>query len=499
MPLAEPVYDKDLHPDLAPWAEDGAFDAVRAAHLLNRAGFGGLPAEVEAIQSLGVARAVDALLDFPDAPAGEQSRTDVPDAAVIADVPKSDLARRQRTIEVQQQAREQQRMNAEAAEADTAAQLERQRWNRASREHMNACGRWWLDRMGHGPYPLQEKLVLFWHGHFTSSFRDDREGSWRMWGQNELLRTFAAGDFGQFVRRVSRDPAMLKYLNNDANINLSPNENYARELMELFTLGIGERSGANYTEDDIKQAARAFTGWTHDGEQFTFRQRLHDDRPKRIFGQEGRYGGDEVVDLLLRHRATGPHIAGKLYTFFVGDRPPADVEASLGRVLVNSNYELRPLLRTILRSNAFFDAERIGAKIKSPIQLAVGTARLLGVDLSKFRRINGELEKMGQVPFAPPNVKGWPGQFDGRRWINTATLLTRYNFCVRVADAAKVEIDTSAAGSEFVEEWLGRLIPRPVDPAKKRQLVAKIGSRPSKSGFLDALRLIVSLPEFQLC
>ena len=486
-----PVYDPDLHPSLRAWAptQDRPFDAVLAGHLMNRAAFGGLPAEVEALAGMGVAGAVDALLDFPDAPASELSRGDVPDDTMLEGVPMSDAQRRQAMLELDRAQGPE--------EARTARQLQQQRWRAASQNHMRECGRWWLARMADGPYPLQEKLTLFWHGHFTSSYRDDREGSWRLWNQNELLRTHAAGDFRTFVRQVSRDPAMLKYLNNDQNVNVAPNENYARELMELFTLGVSTPETPNYSEDDIKQAARAFTGWTHDGLDFTFRQRLHDEGEKRIFGQIGSFGGDDVVELLMRHPATGPYVGGKLYEFFVGATPAADVRASLGRILTNANYELRPLIRTILRSEAFFAPERVGGKIKSPVQLVAGTCRLLGVAVPPQRETMNELEKMAQVPFAPPNVKGWPGQYDGRRWINTATLLARYNFCVEVA--AEADVPAAASAGEFVEAWLSRLIPRPVPLSKKRRLAAVAGSRPTASSLADTLKMIVSMPEYQLC
>lgn len=493
MTQAQVIYDRDLHDELQPWEPSSGetFDAVRAGHLLNRAGFGGLPKEIAAVQELGVARAVDVLLDFPDAPAAEQAREGGPDNSMLADVPRSDAERRQAMIDIQQGRSEE--------EAQTERQLQRQRWRSASQNHMRECGRWWLDRMASGPYPLQEQLVLFWHGHFTSSFRDDREGSWRLWGQNELLRTYAAGNFRTFVRQVSRDPAMLSYLNNDQNVNISPNENYARELMELFTLGVSTPEHPNYTEDDIKQAARAFTGWTHDGLIFTFRQRLHDEGEKRIFGQIGKFGGDDVVDLLMQHPATGPFIGGKLFEFFVGIEPSPEVKASLGRVLVNANYELRPLLRTILRSRAFFNADRIGGKIKSPIQLVAGTCRLLGIPVPDQRRVQNELEKMGQIPFAPPNVKGWPGQFDGRRWINTATLLARYNFGVEMARQAEIAPPASASSGDVVNEWLSVLIPRPIDGMKRRRLASVVGDRPSTANVTEAVQLMLSMPEYQLC
>ncbi len=483
--MAEPTYDRELHPSLAPWepTPDEPFDRFRAGHLMNRAAFGGTPDELDALVEIGPDRAADILLDFPDASAVEMNANDVPDESSLTDVPRNDIERRQAMTEARQQA------GGNDQDTRTAMQLLRQAWTRASRQHIAECQQWWIRRMADGPYPLQEKLTLFWAGHFTSSFRDDRDGSWRLWNQNELLRRHAAGNFIELVRRVSRDPAMLKYLNNDRNNKNSPNENYARELMELFTLGVG-----NYSERDIKEVARAFTGWGHDGVEFRFRPDFHDDGEKSVFGVTGNMGGDEVIALLAQHPACGPYVSGRLYHYFVGEAPDEAVVASLARVLVNANFELRPLLRTILRSRAFYDSANIGNRIKSPVQLLAGTHRLLAVQVPGATQINRQLEKLGQVPFAPPNVKGWPGQFDGRRWINTATLLARYNFASEVA----ADADPQGKGSPdaSVDYWLDRLIPRAVDATKRRRLVATV-SQPG--GLRSAVKLMVSMPEYQLC
>ena len=213
-----------LHPSLRPWkpSKDDPFNAVKAAHLLNRAGFGGTQEEIEKVVKMGPLDAVDWLFDFPDAPAEEQSRSDVPNLGSIEGYPSN-------FREIQQKMRgmtPEERMEY------------RQMLMRANREAIVATASWWMKRMATGPSPLQEKLTLFWHGHFTSSAKDERQAS-LMWNQNELLRKNAAGNFRQFVREVSRDPAMLDYLNNSQNRKAHPNENYARELMELFTLGIG--------------------------------------------------------------------------------------------------------------------------------------------------------------------------------------------------------------------------------------------------------------------
>ena len=473
-----------LHAQLTPWQpSDGEpFDAVRAGHLLNRAGFGGTQAETAALVRLGVDRAVDALLDFPDAPATEQQQDDGPDWTALADVPTTEKARRQAYEALR------------GEENETERQLLQQQWQRANAEFMASATRWWINRMAYGPYPLQERLTLFWHGHFTSSYRDDRQGSWRIFNQNETLRRHAAANFRDVVRAISRDPAMIKYLNNDQNRKQKPNENYARELMELFTLGVG-----NYSEDDVKQVARAFTGWDEDGESFEFKANQHDDEAKTIFGRRGNFGGDEVVDLLMLHPATAPFIAGKLFHFFTGLPPEGKLAANLGDVLRDANYELRPLLRTILRSGAFWDRDRVGGRIKSPVHLLAGTARLLGRDVPNVPETRRQLEKMGQSVFEPPNVKGWPAQYDSRKWINTATILARYNFGVKFAGGGDLDLPQQAEPAAFVDDWLDRLIGRPVAPERRQALIDAARDGRDRDGLKTVVTLIVSMPEYQLC
>lgn len=473
-----------IHPALSPWEPSAAerWDAVRASHLLNRAGFGGTPQEVATFVEIGVERAVDALLDFPDAPASEQSPGEGPDWSILADIPLRDRDRREEQLQVR------------GPENEEARQALNQKWQRASSGFLSDATRWWLTRMAYGPYPLQERLVLFWHGHFTSSFRDDRQGGWRLWNQNELLRRHAAGNFREMVYAISRDPAMLRYLNNDRNVKARPNENYARELMELFTLGIG-----NYTEDDIKQVARSFTGWTHDGLDFVFAQRQHDSEPKTVFGRTGNFNGEDIIDLLMAHPACGNHVGGKLYDYFVGSDPDPRLHAALGDLLRENGYELRPVLRIILRSKAFFASERIGGRIKSPIHLLAGTCRLLGGDTLNVPQARRELEKLGQVPFEPPNVKGWPGTYDGRKWINTATLLARYNLALRLVERIRGRLPERLEPEKFVDDWLARLIARPVDPAKREALVEAARASDANQAALNVVQLIVAMPEYQLC
>ena len=487
-----------LHALLEPYVPTSAdpFDAVKAAHLLNRAGFGGTAEEIKKVCAEGSAAAVDRLLGFPDAGAEAQNPHDLPDFSAIADFPKN--------------FRELRRM----FQGKDKEELQRFRMmlQRGNRDALFATARWWLNRMASGPHPLQEKLTLFWHGHFTTSFRDERS-AWLIWRQNELLRRKAAANFHAFVKEISRDPAMLQYLNNNQNRKGRPNENYARELMELFTLGIG-----NYTEDDVKAAARAFTGWASEGEEFVFRKRQHDDGRKTFLGRSGNLDGDDVIESIMRHKACAPYVAGKLFRFFAYEEMESGLADALGRVLRDSGYDLRPVLKTILRSRAFYSRKAIGAQIKSPIQLVIGTVRLLGIDLPPLQMLQRGLQQMGQVPFNPPNVRGWPG---GQSWINSATLFARYNTCVFLAGGggpgggrrrqladenprlrlrARFKPEAAGTAEETVDYWVARLIQRPIDLEKRRVLIDSLGGSPGdEEAIRRMVQLIVSMPEYQLC
>ena len=490
-----------LHPLLRPYkpSADQPFDRVKAAHLLNRAGFGGTEGEIDKVLKLGPQDAIDWLFDFPDAGADEQSQTDVPDLSSIEGYPRN-------FREIQQKYR--------GMTPDERMQY-RQQLMRANREAIQETAGWWLKRMAYGPSPLQEKLTLFWHGHFTTSAKDER-AALLIWTQNELLRRNVAGNFREYVRQISRDPAMLDYLNNQQNRKAHPNENYARELMELFTLGIG-----NYTEYDIREAARAFTGWAHDGDEFIFRKYDHDEGVKKFFGKQGPFDGDDVIDIILNHPACAKYIASRFWTYFAYEDAEPPMIESLGQHLRESKWEIRPLLRTIFSSQAFYSDRAIGSQIKSPVQLVVGTIRMLGLEMPPTRALFGPLNQMGQVPLEPPNVKGWPG---GRQWINTSTLFVRYNTAVwlsggggqtpmamgrgdrggrRRAPAADVNFavaKTSGDPLSVVNHWVDRLIQRPIDPEKKQVLIDALNDRPKdEEAVKKVIQLIVSMPEYQLC
>jgi uncharacterized protein (DUF1800 family) len=294
---------------------------------------------------------------------------------------------------------------------------------------------WWLYGMLQGGHPLREKLTLFWHNHFATSIAKVQNPV-LMVRQNGLLREHALGKFGPFLQAMSKDPAMLIWLDSNSNIKGKPNENYARELMELFSLGVG-----HYTEKDIREAARAFTGWHTDGEGFTFDSRMHDDGPKTVLGQTGNWNGDDVVRIVLEQPAAARFLVRKLYHAFVSDKaePPGYFLEPLADAFRKSDYDITALMRTMLSSRHFFSAQAFRQRVKSPVEYVLGAVQAV------YRRYEeGEadyqplpqqalvswLTAMGQLLFAPPNVKGWPG---GRAWLNTATVLARDNFAGALA------------------------------------------------------------------
>jgi uncharacterized protein (DUF1800 family) len=468
-----------LHPLLqeVEFSAGDPWDATKAAHLLARAAWGGKPRDIDAAVSKGLKKTVDDLLDFPDAPTEESSPADQPDFSAIEGYPAN--PREFRAMLAGKSREERQRLQ--------------QQLQMANRQAVGAIISWWLKRMAYGPYPLQERLTFFWHGHFTTSARDERQAM-LMWRQQELLRQQSAANFKEFVRQISRDPAMLDYLNNNQNRKSSPNENYARELMELFTLGIG-----NYTEQDIKESAKAFTGWAHDGEDFIFREREHDTGQKTFMGRTGDFDGDDIIDIIFQQKAAAPYICSRLWTYFAYENAEPELLASLGELLKENNWDFRPVIRTMLLSKAFYSPKAIGTQIKSPVQLVVGLARQLEVEWGeRFRPMVQTLDAMGQVPLMPPNVKGWPG---GRMWINTSTLFVRYNTAVSIVGQGRLASLTPAelSQSEVAAYWVRRLIQRPIAPAQLALLDQSLAGKKDESALKKLVGLIVSMPEFQLC
>lgn len=294
---------------------------------------------------------------------------------------------------------------------------------------------WWLYRMLYSPRPLEERATLLWHNHFATSTAKVEKLP-LMLQQNQLIRRHALGHFPDLLTAMGRDPAMIIWLDSNKNVKGRPNENYAREVMELFSLGVG-----NYTEHDIREAARALTGFTLRGDQFHFDPALHDDSPKTIFGQSGNFGGDDVARLVLDQPAAAMFIAGKLFREFVADQapPPALLEPLAGQ-LRETNFDIHQALSTLLRSQLFFSPAAYRARVKSPVEYVLGLLRMFDsrlevADLAKV------MEGQGQSLFAPPSVKGWDG---GPAWLNTATIIARHNLAWTVAHGTYTRIDAEA-------------------------------------------------------
>ena len=306
---------------------------------------------------------------------------------------------------------------------------------RASRAQRIERGRklkeWWFAEMLETDSPLTERLVLFWHNHFPSSVRYVRWPGY-LYRQNALLRRRAAGNFAELLHEVAKDPAMLLYLDGQTNRAGNPNENFAREFLELFTLGEGQ----GYSERDIREAARAFTGWMVDPEtgDFKFARAFHDGGTKTFMGRRGRFTGDDIIDIVLEHPRVAEHVTEKLWRAFVSyDPDPAEVRR-LAQVFREAGYEVRPLLRGLLNSPQFRAAQTRGTLVKSPVDLIVGTLRFLGLRSDDMRWLVQIHRRLGLDILDPPNVGGWPG---GSTWITSATLPARHAFLSDVSGEIK--------------------------------------------------------------
>lgn len=379
--------------------DESKWNGATATHLLNRAAFGATPDEIERTRQKGLTAAVRDLVEVK---------------ADAANVPPPAWAH-PRNIRAQ-------RMEIKAAKESGDNFRNKIREVRMMEgDEMIDLRRWWLDRMLNGPAPLLEKTTLFWHGHFATSIQKVRDAYW-MWLQNDSLRRSALGNFGALVKKISRDPAMMIYLDLQQSRQEHPNENWARELMELFTIGIG-----NYTEQDIRESARAFTGYRIDftTQQFRFAPFQQDHGSKKFMGRTGNLSGDDVIDTLVSKPACAQFIGRKLWRFFAEDEPAAATVESVAATIRKHNFEMRPVLRDILSSAEFYSDRAMGSQIKSPVQYIIQTSKILNTPAPPPLAAQNAMRQMGQILFAPPNVKGWDG---GKQWISTSTLLFRYNF-----------------------------------------------------------------------
>jgi len=293
-------------------------------------------------------------------------------------------------------------------------------WLRASVLETNRVAYWWANRMVASNSPLQEKMALFWHGHYAineSKVRDYR----KLLTELELFQQMGTGSFRDLMVAVAQDPAMLSFLDAGVNVKGASNENFAREIMELFTMGVG-----NYSETDIREAARAFTGWNYVDLDFVINEAQHDNDSKTFLGRTGNFDGVDIIDLIMQQEVTADYIAGKLYRFFVRQDFSPKLGAELGKIFRAADYEVAPLLETIFMSKDFYSAASVGGQIKSPVQLAISSYRKLGLDripgVPDFNQATGALS---QSLFRPPTVAGWAG---GRSWVTPGLLLERGNF-----------------------------------------------------------------------
>jgi uncharacterized protein (DUF1800 family) len=328
---------------------------------------------------------------------------------------------------------------------------------------------WWLYCMLQGGHPLREKMTLFWHNHFATSIAKVQSPT-LMFSQNCLLRNHALGRFGAMLQAISRDPAMLVWLDSNSNVKGKPNENYARELMELFSLGVG-----HYTEKDIRAAARAFTGWRTDGVGFAFDARLHDTGSKTFLGQTGAWDGGDVVRIVLEQPAAARFLVRNLYHDFVSEKtvPPDSFLEPLCVSFRKSDYDIAGLVRTMLSSRHFYSDHGFRQRVKGPVEYVLGAVqavyRRYGEENANYRSLPQRvlvawLGSMGQYLFEPPNVKGWPG---GPSWLNTSTTLARDNF----AGALAMGTLWSSPGSESLgvtdsaSSTPGQVAGKPTQPA----------------------------------
>jgi uncharacterized protein (DUF1800 family) len=313
---------------------------------------------------------------------------------------------------------------------------------------------WWLYRMLYTPHPLGEKLTLFWHNHFATSNAKVQSAEY-MLRQYQLLHNHATGSFAKMLREMSLDPAMLVWLDGRDSKKGNPNENYARELMELFSLGIG-----NYTEQDIREAARAFTGWTLRGTEAVFTKRDHDDGEKNVLGQKGNWKPDDIVRICLEQKSAPYFIVAKLFRFLVSDtlEPTRELLEPLATAFLRSDHDIGALVKTILHSNLFFSEEVYRTRIKSPVDFALGIVRGLEGRIGTTALATA-LEDLGQNVFHPPSVKGWDG---GPSWLNGQTLLFRQNLALAL---------TSTADARFGRRCDPAMLARKYDKKTDEELV----------------------------
>ena len=427
------------------------WNARTAEHLINRAGFGARPEDVDRAVEMGF----EAFLETLFLPLSEQ----VPLKAATRKTKKDGVAteegRRMEEAGGKEMASEEM-LNA-ANDADRELR-------KADRTQLEDYTLWWFDTMISGQDPLRDRMTLFWHGMFTSSMQDVKS-SYQMIKQNQLLRNGALGNYSGLLMEVAKDPAMLEYLDNDENKKSAPNENFAREVMELFTLGEG-----NYSEDDIKEAARAFTGWRSKEAEFSYIRRQHDNGTKTFLGVTGKLKGEDVLEILLEQPACGEYVAARILNYLEGVPPSAERKTQYGALFSSSGYDVELLLRELFQDPAFYRDEIVGNRVMGPVDFLVGSARRLDVMPPRAWLLSGS-QLLGQRLFHPPSVKGWDG---GMTWITTASLMQRGNLAGLLVGQIAVEDVLSSDLPEYQMED-GEEMGGEVEDRDAKRKVGKLG------------------------
>jgi len=482
------------------------WESATAAHLLNRAGFGGPPQQIEKLAAQSHEEAVAHFVDYEK----------IPDSTAAPEWAKPDPDRRKTFMEARNLPEQERRRKLQEIQ-------------RADRQHMIELRGWWLRRMADGPRPLQEKMVLFWHGHFATSVEKVRE-AYLMWRQNDMFRRLGTGDWLELLVEVAKDPAMLIWLDQAQSRKEHPNENFAREVMELFALGEG-----HYTEKDITEAARALTGWSYDrlDQRFMERPMAHDRGQKTIFGRMGNFDGKDFLQMVVEQPQSARFITAKLWNFFAGEPPSEQLNDALAAEFKNGGNQFKPVLRAMFLSEAFYAPSIVRNQVKSPVQWLVGSVRVLERELPPPLVCFGLTRNLGQDLFAPPNVKGWDG---GLSWITTNNLLARYNDAATLVhgdaapasagimpvnnpnaqmlaerrmrglriggvDAKKIVPENDRTDKEKLMAALEqRLIQDKLKPKQQQVLRDYLDSRNAldDATVLNAIRLVMSTPEYQL-
>ena len=396
---------------------------LHAAHLLSRAGFGGTPEQIRALASLSPQNAVDLMVY------GSKRRNNSVEF-VHSGVFDAGLdpfpASRPATTRLAKQHGEALGIKVKPGGNRPLQPVVNKffYWLRASRLETDRVAYWWANRMLSSDHPLQEKMALFWHGHFATN--EDKVRDYRkMLKQLQLFRSQGLGSFRDLLIGVAQDPAMLVFLDAGVNVKGSPNENFAREIMEIFSMGVG-----NYSEQDVQEAARAFTGWNVDGLEFVVNADQHDDQTKQFLGQSGNFDGVQIIDQILAESITAQYIASKVYRFFVNNQLTDQQSQQLGDVFRELDYDIAAFMQQLLLSEDFYQPQNMGSRIKGPVELLISTYKRMGLQripgVPDFNVVTGAL---GQRLMHPPTVAGWS---HGRSWITPSLMFERSNFVLDV-------------------------------------------------------------------